>query len=226
MAQVELLFKNGKIVTAGKIIDGFVAVDKEKIVAVGEGDTAPQALKTIDLKGRTLIPGVVDPEVHFGSHRWVGDEFDSETRAAAAYGITTWGFMQPSANMGQPYKAEKTEEEVPLYADAFGLFKELGEARSMVDFFLTPKILKDEHALEIPRLARDFGMTSFKYQLHLMSPERTATYWPQRKSQGYFGFDDGTIYLGWKQSPNWGRPGSSACTARTGRSRAFSRSAF
>jgi|SRR6266481_4188540 len=107
MAQVELLFKNGKIVTAGKIIDGFVAVDKEKIVAVGEGDTAPQALKTIDLKGRTLMPGVVDPEVHFGSHRWVGDEFDSETRGAAAYGITTWGFMQPSANMGQPYKAEK-----------------------------------------------------------------------------------------------------------------------
>ena len=63
---------------------------------------------------------------------------------------------------------------LPLYADAFGLFKELGEARSMVDFFLTPKILKDEHALEIPRLARDFGMTSFKYQLHLMAPERTA----------------------------------------------------
>ena len=87
MAQVELLFRNGKIATAGKIIDGFVAVDKEKIVAVGEGDTAPQALKTIDLKGRTLIPGVVDPEVHFGSHRWVGDEFDSETRGAAAYGI-------------------------------------------------------------------------------------------------------------------------------------------
>src|SRR5881275_1124356 len=54
MAQVEVLFTNGKIVTAGKIIEGFVAVDKEKIVAVGEGDTAPQALKTIDLKGRTL----------------------------------------------------------------------------------------------------------------------------------------------------------------------------
>ena len=135
------------------------------------------------------------------------DEFDSETRGAAAYGITTWGFMQPSANMGQPYKAEKTEDEVPLYADAFGLFKELGEARSMVDFFLTPKILKDEHALEIPRLARDFGMTSFKYQLHLMSPERTATYWPQRKSQGYFGFDDGTIYLGMEAVAQLGRPG-------------------
>lgn len=207
MKEVEVLFKNGKIVTQGKIIDGFVAVDGEKIVAVGQGEVAPEAKKVVDLKGRVLIPGVVDPEVHFGSHRWVGDEFDSETRGAAAYGITTWGFMQPSANMGQPYKAEKTEEEVPLYADAFGLFKELGEARSMVDFFLTPKILKDEHALEIPRLARDFGMTSFKYQLHLMSPERTATYWPQRKSQGYFGFDDGTIYLGMEAVAKLGPPG-------------------
>ncbi len=206
MAQVELLLNNGKIVTAGKIIHGFVAVDKEKIVAVGERETAPEALKIIDLKGHTLIPGMVDPEVHFGSHRWVGDEFDSETRGAAAYGITTWGFMQPSPNMGQPYKAEKSEEEVPPYAEVFDLFRSLGESRSMVDFFLTPKILKDEHALEIPRLARDFGITSFKYQLHLMSPERTTTFWPNRKSQGYFGYDDGTIYLGLEAVAKLGPP--------------------
>ena len=196
MNPVDVILKNGKIVTQGKVIDGFVAVDGEKIAAVGQGDHAPDARKVIDLKGRVLIPGVVDPECHFGSHRWVGDEFDSETRGAAAYGITTWGFMQPSANMGQPYKAEKTAEEVPLYAEVFDLFKNMGEERSMVDFILTPKILKDEHALEIPRLARDYGITSFKYQLHLMQPERTATYWPQSKSQGYFGYDDGTIYLG------------------------------
>jgi len=206
MAEVNLLLKNGKIVVSGKIVDGFVAVDKGKIVAVGEGDAAPEALRTIDLKGRTLIPGVVDPEVHFGSHRWVGDEFDSETRGAAAYGITTWGFMQPSPNMGQPYKAERGEDEVVPYSEAFNLFKELGESRSMVDFFLTPKILKDEHALEIPRLARDFGITSFKYQLHLMSPERTATFWPNRKSQGYFGYDDGTVYLGLEAVGKLGPP--------------------
>ncbi|MBI4528670.1 MAG: amidohydrolase family protein [Deltaproteobacteria bacterium] len=207
MPQVDVLLKNGKIVTQGKIVEGFVAVSKEKVVAVGEGEIAPEARKVIDLKGLYLIPGVVDPEVHFGSHRWVGDEFDSETRGAAAYGITTWGFMQPAGNMGQPYKAEKTEEEVPLYADVFDLFKSLGESRSMVDFFLTPKILKDEHALEIPKLARDFGITSYKYQLHLMSPERTATFWPNRKSQGYFGFDDGTIYLGLEAVAKLGRPG-------------------
>ncbi|MBI4489533.1 MAG: amidohydrolase family protein [Deltaproteobacteria bacterium] len=206
MGPVEVLFNNGKIVTQGKVIDGFVAVDRGKIVGVGEGEIYPEAEKTIDLKGRTLIPGVVDPEVHFGSHRWVGDEFDSETRGAAAYGITTWGFMQPSPNMGQPYKAEKSEEEVLPYSEVFGLFKELGESRSMVDFFLTPKILRDEHALEIPRLAKEFGMTSFKYQLHLMSPERTATFWPNRKSQGYFGYDDGTIYLGLEAVAKLGPP--------------------
>ena len=80
MNQVDVIFNNGKIVTQGKVIEGFVAVDGEKIVAVGQGDHAPDARKVIDLKGRVLIPGVVDPECHFGSHRWVGDEFDSETR--------------------------------------------------------------------------------------------------------------------------------------------------
>jgi dihydropyrimidinase len=207
MEEIDLLLKNGKIVSGGKIVFGFVAVDKGRIVAVGEGDIAPKAQKVIDLKGRHLIPGVVDPEVHFGSHRWVGDEFDSETRGAAASGITTWGFMQPSPNMGQPYKAEKSLEEVVPYHEVFHLFKELGESRSMVDFFLTPKILNDEHALEIPSLAKDFGITSFKYQLHLMNPERTATFWPNRKSQGYFGFDDGTIYLGLEAVAKLGPPG-------------------
>ncbi len=49
MAQADVLFKNGKIVTQGKVIDGFVALDGEKIVAVGQGDTVPQAQKIIDL---------------------------------------------------------------------------------------------------------------------------------------------------------------------------------
>ena len=62
------------------------------------------------------------------------------------------------------------------------------------------------HALEIPRLAHDYGITSFKYQLHLMQPERTATYWPQSKSQGYFGYDDGTIYLGMEAVAKLGPP--------------------
>jgi dihydroorotase-like cyclic amidohydrolase len=206
MGEAEILFKNGKVVTQGKIIDGFVAVDQGRILAVGEGDEAPQAQNVIDLKGRVLMPGVVDPEVHFGSHRWVGDEFDSETKGAAAYGITTWGFMQPSPNMGQPYKAEKNLDEVLPYSQVVDLFKELGESRSMVDFFLTPKILNDEHALEIPSLAKDYGITSFKYQLHLMNPERTAQFWPNRKSQGYFGFDDGTIYLGLEAVAKLGPP--------------------
>jgi len=206
MAEADILFKNGKVVTQGKTIDGFVAVDKGKMLAVGEGDDAPQAQTVIDLKGRTLMPGVVDPEVHFGSHRWVGDEFDSETKGAAAYGITTWGFMQPSPNMGQPYKAEKDPDEVLPYSQVMDLFTDVGESRSMVDFFLTPKILNDEHALEIPSLAKDYGITSFKYQLHLMNPERTAQFWPNRKSQGYFGFDDGTIYLGMEAVAKLGPP--------------------
>ena len=43
MNQVDVLLKNGKIVTQGKVIEGFVAVDGEKIVTVGQGDHAPDA---------------------------------------------------------------------------------------------------------------------------------------------------------------------------------------
>ena len=36
--EVDVLLKNGKIVTQGKIVDGFVAVQGEKIVAVGNSN--------------------------------------------------------------------------------------------------------------------------------------------------------------------------------------------
>ena len=38
MAQVDLLLRNGKIVTQGKVVEGFVAVEGEKIPDLNDGD--------------------------------------------------------------------------------------------------------------------------------------------------------------------------------------------
>src|SRR5206468_10266071 len=85
----DLVFKNGLIVTPAGTIEGGVAILDGKIAAVGRDTFLPAADREIDLAGKYLLPGVIDPECHLGSHRPLTDDFRSETRAAAASGVTT-----------------------------------------------------------------------------------------------------------------------------------------
>jgi hypothetical protein len=74
-AVADLLFINGKVITVDKdfSIRSTVAVKDGKIAAVGGPELAKdwQAARTIDLKGRTLMPGFIDAHLHMKglSHR-------------------------------------------------------------------------------------------------------------------------------------------------------------
>lgn len=74
-AQADLLFINGKVLTVDKdfAIRSAVAVKDGKIAAVGGPELAKdwQAARTVDLKGRTLMPGFIDAHLHMKglSHR-------------------------------------------------------------------------------------------------------------------------------------------------------------
>ena len=89
----DIVFKNGLIVTPAGTIEGGVAILNGKIAAVSGDAFLPAANREIDLAGKYLLPGVIDPECHLGSHRPLADDFYSETRAAAAAGVTTWGMQ-------------------------------------------------------------------------------------------------------------------------------------
>ncbi|MBI4578475.1 MAG: amidohydrolase family protein, partial [Planctomycetes bacterium] len=56
-------------------------------------------------------------------------------------------------------------------------------------------------------LARDWGVTSFKFHLHTQrGPELFGT-WEAQKKGGHFGFDDGTVYLAMEAVAALGAPG-------------------
>ena len=61
---VDTVIKNSKLVFPEGIIDGGVAIEGEKIVAIATNDNLPRARRTINARGRYLIPGVIDPHVH------------------------------------------------------------------------------------------------------------------------------------------------------------------
>lgn len=98
MTQVDVVIRNGEIVTAaGAIGQADIGIVDGIIVQIGgeiEGDSE------IDASGKLILPGGIDAHVHLSSPpssqnvepRWV-DDFHSGSAAALAGGITTLGNM-------------------------------------------------------------------------------------------------------------------------------------
>jgi dihydroorotase len=86
-----LLIVNARIVNEGSIAEGDVFIRDGRIERVGFGLTGREADRVIDARGRYLLPGFIDDQVHFRepglTHK--GD-IATESSAAVAGGITSF----------------------------------------------------------------------------------------------------------------------------------------
>jgi hypothetical protein len=94
----------------------------------------PDGERRIDLAGKHVLPGVVDPEVHLGSHRTLVDDFRTETRAAAASGVTTWGLQLTSLFITGGADKVKGPTDIPNFMPAMRSFYEVNKKSSGVRF--------------------------------------------------------------------------------------------
>src|SRR5919197_5306406 len=85
-------------VTGGHVVipeEGILQVDlgiaDGRLVHIAAPGTLPQATETLDVAGRHVLPGVIDPHAQFGVHTAFERDVEHETRAALAGGITTIG---------------------------------------------------------------------------------------------------------------------------------------
>ena len=166
---VDTVIKNSKLVFPEGIIDGGVAIEGEKIVAIATNDNLPRARRTINARGRYLIPGVIDPHVHLAPAATPGYappgypipgleeaqaifEEDCRTNSVmcAITGVTTYGHFIHAG------PKEKTN------LDMFKRYKECAERAMMTDIFFHAILSNDEHIEEIPKLAEEAGITSVK----------------------------------------------------------------
>lgn len=92
------LITNANIVNEGKLFEGDVLIRGQYIEVIGKDLSSRQADVVIDAKGKLLLPGVIDDQVHFRepglTHK--GD-IHSESRAAVAGGVTSYMEM-PNTN--------------------------------------------------------------------------------------------------------------------------------
>lgn len=86
-----ILILNANIVNENKVFQGDVLIKGERIAKIGTGLQAERADNVIDAKGKYLLPGVIDDQVHFRepglTHKAT---IFTESRAAVAGGVTSF----------------------------------------------------------------------------------------------------------------------------------------
>ena len=166
---MKTLIKNGRIVTAVDDYHADILIEGGQIVMIARSIEVA-ADRTIDAKGRLVIPGGIDPHTHmdlpFGGTS-SSDDFETGTRAAAFGGTTT------IIDFAVQYKGQALNQ-------ALDAWFQKAEGKTSIDyaFHLICTDLPDERLPEIKSLI-DQGVTSFK--LFMAYP-------------GVFLVDDGTIF--------------------------------
>ena len=112
---MKTLIQGGTLVNEGKLYDGSIVVENGKIQQIISGRHTPEAScdEIIDASGCFVIPGIIDDHVHFREPGLTEKaDIDSESRAAAAGGVTTY-FDMPNT-VPQTTTLEALEEKFDL----------------------------------------------------------------------------------------------------------------
>ena len=110
---MKTLIKGGHLVNEGRISDGFIVVENGNIIAITKQQPEASFDETIDASGCYVLPGLIDDHVHFREPGLTAKaDIDSESRAAAAGGVTSY-FDMPNC-VPQTTTPEALEEKYRL----------------------------------------------------------------------------------------------------------------
>jgi len=152
--EVDLLLENGQLVIpkAG-VISGCLGIADGKIIGMFGSPSGISARQRIDCKGCYVLPGLVEPHVHYGYRGNLARHFFTETASAAIGGITTI---------------------IPFYRDIMnptGLYdnlaevKTIAEANSCIDFSLHLLLITRNQLAKAKEYVEGNGITSFKFYM-------------------------------------------------------------
>ena len=120
---VNLLIKDGTVYTPIGAMKCNLVIDEGEIVALASKSSSFNADRVIDCNGKLVLPGVIDPHVHFRDPGYTHKEdYVTGSRAAAAGGVTM-AMDQPNTNPVpntlERYKAHKenASKKSPLNLD-------------------------------------------------------------------------------------------------------------
>jgi allantoinase len=90
LATFDLIIRNAKLLLGNEFAEVDICISEGKISRLQKDTRGFQAARSIDAKGNIVLPGLIDPHVHFRdpglTHK---EDFLSGSRGAAAGGVTT-----------------------------------------------------------------------------------------------------------------------------------------
>ena len=151
---MDLLIKNGTVVTEKEMFKADIAVKDGKIALIGSDLSDIAADKVVDAAGKLVLPGAIDAHTHlafpFGGTT-SSDDYFAGTRAAACGGTTTV-FDYTNQDFGETLLETAKRREAQAMKE--GLAVDLGLHIGIKD----PK----PELLESMKEAVDYGVSSFK----------------------------------------------------------------
>jgi len=151
----DLLIKNGSVVIPKVgITNTNIMIENGKIKDLSKSINNISYSKSIDATGKFILPGLIDPHVHYGVYTPIEHAAKTESKSAAIGGVTTMIRM------------------LRLYSNYRNNIKkqiEASEKNHIIDFTIHCSILINQHLDDIPHLVRDIGINSFKVYMNLGS---------------------------------------------------------
>ena len=147
----KFLLKSGTIVTASETFQADILVDDEKIDAIARDLVVPDA-QVIDVQGKLVMPGGIDPHTHFDLPMFntvSSDDHYTGHKAAAFGGTTTVIDFVP--------------QDFPTLDECVQVWREKADPKAAIDFGFHMNITRlDDHVTkQIPGLV-DKGITTLK----------------------------------------------------------------
>jgi dihydropyrimidinase len=132
------------------VIEASIAIDDGKVMSL-KPPTSMQADRRIDARGKYILPGAIDPHVHYGVYTPIDEAARTESRSAAVGGVTTMMRM------------------LRLYGDSYrAIERQLAASKGShyIDYAVHASILKPSQVKDIPYL-KDMGVNSLKIYMNL-----------------------------------------------------------
>ena len=150
----DLLIMNASVVIpkVGIMADTNILIENGKIKSLAKSANTISASKKIDAHGKYVLPGAIDPHVHYGVYTPINDAARTESRSAAVGGVTT---MIRMLRLLDRYSHNKIAEQL-----------QASKGNHYIDYSIHASILRPDQVSDIS-LLRELGITSLKIYMNL-----------------------------------------------------------
>ncbi|MDH2235356.1 amidohydrolase family protein [Pigmentiphaga sp. GD03639] len=173
---LDLVLANARILLPQRgLTPGQIGISQGRIAVIAEPGAQLAADETVDCQGLCVLPGVIDPHVHFGFGSPETD-FETESRTAALGGTTSVLSFHRSRDIRESFQAAHDR----------------ALAQSCIDFGFHFGLTSHLHVETLKEISERFGVSSYK--LYMMYKGAAGL------AQGFTDIDDGLLFAALRET--------------------------